>query len=836
VQSLARTSRRAALSVAGALLLSAAVSAQAPADSGDLKAANDRAAAARLRGEVLAARGLLLTNVEQATARGDKAMLQRALSLLADVHVDLSDWAAVLDYGQRAYDVQPDPTGRARMTLMLQTGRVYQELRERDRSRAAYFEVEALAKAAGDTRMLASVYNELGLLTWRLDRNKDEAVRYYDQSIALAEQNGDPRAMMIAYNSSGNVFRVYDYAESERRYRLGMAAGKKAGIDEEVLLLKNMGIVYRETGRRDEARRSLERAMELSDQRGAVRTQWQSRMELGTLHAASDPVRAAEYYEQTLRLLEGLNNNVLLEGFRAGALSGSISIQDDPYDLYTDLLLANGRERDAFVIAERARARTFLDTLSLAREQIAGKLPEAFVAEERELLAVISRSQGGLRAVGLEPSKRAVLGAEIERAEQRLSQMRLRLATEHPALAHARYPTMATVDDVQRRLLGPGEVLLQYFVSARASTLWAITPSAVHVRRLPPRSDIESTVRALLDQLGRPGGDYQANAKKLGAMLLPDLSGVIDGAARLIVVPHAILSYVPFEALMIEGDRFLITRHPVSYAPSASSLAFLRERTASGTEVLAIGNPVMQNQGTETLRGQPISRVAYLKPLAFSGLEVRSVSDVYGSAAHVFEQEAATEEALTAAAASRAGIIHIATHGLIDEDVPDRSGLALTAAPPRSDGILQMREVYNLRLNAALVTLSACQSALGKEITGEGLIGLSRAFFYAGSNAVIASLWNVNDASTERLMSPFYRSLAAGEPIDRSLQATKLAMLEAGGRFSHPYYWAAFVVTGNGTAAIGIRPGADNRLKVAGFVGILALISAGAVVLRRRVR
>src|SRR5207249_2990709 len=115
-----------------------------------------------------------------------------------------------------------------------------------------------------------------------------------------------------------------------------------------------------------------------------------------------------------------------------------------------------------------------------------------------------------------------------------------------------------------------------------------------------------------------------------------------------------------------------------------------------------------------------------------------------------------------------AAIVHFATHALFDEERPERSGLALTAVPPASDGLLQMREVYGLKLHAALVTLSACQTALGQNVTGEGLIGLSRAFFYAGANAVMASLWNVNDASTARLMGDFYATLSAGRPIDEA--------------------------------------------------------------------
>jgi CHAT domain-containing protein len=375
-------------------------------------------------------------------------------------------------------------------------------------------------------------------------------------------------------------------------------------------------------------------------------------------------------------------------------------------------------------------------------------------------------------------------------------------------------------------------VLLQYFLGAKAGTLWAITPSAVHVRRLPARDHVETAVRAFLETIGRPDGAFREGAGTLGRTLLPDLDGVLAGSERLIVVPHGILNYVPFETLRGSKDRFLVEDHAVSYAPSTSSLAFLRSRQSSGTEVIALGNPVMRGSGVATERGTGIERVSALKPLLHSGSEVRAVSRIYGSAAHLFEGETATEAALSGPGAGRAGIIHIATHGLIDEDMPERSGLALTAAPPGSDGILQMREVYKLRLNAALVTLSACQTALGKSISGEGMIGLSRAFFYAGSNAVLASLWNVNDASTERLMRPFYESLAAGGGIDESLRAAKLAMIKDGGRLQHPYYWAAFVVTGDGAAAVPVRPGWTLSPWLAGL-GAGLLLGGGTLAWRR---
>lgn len=822
----------------GAVLAAAGVrpAAQSPADLESARKDFEQGKQIRDRGNPIGATPYLQRAIAVAERGGDPLLLQKALDAMASVRGDLNDWAGSLDYAQRAYDAAPDANGVGRLQYLSSRGRVLQELRERDQAFAAYREGLALAEKRGDEDALIDFYNELGLATWRLDRDRAGALKYYDAGIELSLRTNDHRGAMVIYNNSGNLFRnPGNYPEAERRYRLGMAAAERLGITEgDPFLLKNMGIVYRETGRRTEAKHLLERAIALADARGQGRIQWQGRMELGTFHAATDPKRAADLYEQTLTALEGLNNSVLLEGFRAGALSGAVTIYDDPYDLYTDLLLNTGDDRGAFFVAERARARAFLDTLSLAREAIAESLPEDFVRSEREILARISTNQADLRAGGIAAERRRAAEAAIAADEEALTRLRVRLAAEHPAMAHARYPRLWSVDDVQQQLLTGDEVLLQYFLGANAGTLWAITTSGVHVRKLAPRAEIESAVRSYLDVVGRPGTDFKSAATSMAGLLLPDLEQVIAKGARLIVVPHGVLSYVPFETLMRGNDgRFLIMDHPISYAPSTSSLGFLRTRRSSGHEVLAIGNALMRNGDAAAERGQSLASVGALKPLVHSGPEVRAVSRVYGASAHVFEQEAATELVLTGTDAARAGIIHIATHGVFDEDMPERSGLALSAAPP-SDGILQMREVYRLRLNAALVTLSACQTALGKVITGEGLVGLSRAFFYAGSNAVLASLWNVNDASTARLMQPFYERLADGAAIDEALRTAKLDLLETGGRLAHPYYWAAFVVTGHGSAHVPVRP------EHARFPWLpataLALLAAGSVFIWRRVR
>jgi CHAT domain-containing protein len=214
---------------------------------------------------------------------------------------------------------------------------------------------------------------------------------------------------------------------------------------------------------------------------------------------------------------------------------------------------------------------------------------------------------------------------------------------------------------------------------------------------------------------------------------------------------------------------------------------------------------------------------------------MRAIAGLFGRAGEQLDRHQATEPALARARLSDAAILHFATHALVDERQPERSGLALTPAPPGSDGLLQTREVYRLYAPVALVTLSACETALGQHVTGEGMIGLARAFFYAGASAVLASLWNVNDASTATLMTAFYERVRAGDPLDVAAQRAKLALL-AGDRYAHPYHWAPFVLSGHAGARLELAdlPAPIGTASALAGVAILIVATLAVWALRRR--
>jgi CHAT domain-containing protein len=220
--------------------------------------------------------------------------------------------------------------------------------------------------------------------------------------------------------------------------------------------------------------------------------------------------------------------------------------------------------------------------------------------------------------------------------------------------------------------------------------------------------------------------------------------------------------------------------------------------------------------------------------LPYSGQELHTIAGLFGRRARVLEGDLATEGQVRDGVAGGARMLHFATRGVIDESRPDRSGLVLTPRPPVEDGLLQMREVYGMRMDADLVTLSACQTALGRNVTGEGVIGLARAFYYAGARSVVASLWDVDDRSTARLMELFYRQLRDGKPIDVALQQAKLSVIRDAGQTAAPFYWASFIASGRASVALDVPPQTWServltpvRVAIAAALLVLTLGAAG---------
>ena len=793
-----------------------------------------RGAVATERGDYTTAHEMYDRALAAATRAGLRRLTPEVLDRIARTFADQREWDRVLEYATRTLEADPgDVWTRAHYSYW--RSMVSLELNDQESAERALREALASAVKTSDLELVGNIHRQLGVLYGRFRLDREAALREYEEALAWARRADSPHLVASILNQKANVFRYLpsraDKNEALRIYQEGLAIARANDFIGTIpVLLKNIGAIHRQLGDVDAAARALGEAVEAADAVGRGLTSWQAREELGLLYRDRDPALADRYFAECLDVLDGLNRGVLLEDVRAGALAGSMTL-GNPYDEYADLLLSRDRADRAFLVSERFRARSFLKTLSQARDQLAATVPAAYVDEERALLRRISERQLALRTGDLDGDGRRTAMEAIAADESRLERLHLRLATEHAAAGQARFPHLWTVQELQQRLLGRDEAIVAFSVREAASTAWIIRAARLDVVALPARDRLDAAVRPLLAAMQNPRSDARGAARPLEAMLAPVVAAVGSSTHRLIVVPDGILSYVPFEALATQDGTLLVDRYAIGYAPSASSYAFLRTQPlASGDQVVAVGNPILRPGAPSDSRSAAIERIAFLQPLPSTGDELRSIARVFPGASRTLEQQQATEAALAGPDLARAGILHFATHGVIDEERPERSGLALTAAPP-SDGILQMREIYGLKLHAALVTLSACQTALGKNVTGEGLVGMSRAFFYAGANAVMASLWNVDDASTARLMGDFYAAIRDGAAIDEAARQAKLAFMARDPRVRHPYYWAAFIVTGNATAPVHVAytPRWRRALPVEA-AGLLVCVAAYTVV------
>ena len=465
---------------------------------------------------------------------------------------------------------------------------------------------------------------------------------------------------------------------------------------------------------------------------------------------------------------------------------------------HTELLMAlhrkdpeGGYGERAFQVAERARARTLaemIDDSTAFRNEV---LPVGEAEREEKLLGGIAGIQRELFREGIDRGRQAALRAELREAESEYDLFQA-------GLGRAKARALAEPMDAARLradYLGADAALVEYALGEAESYAWVVTKEGLRSVTLPGRAAIEKRVEGLRAVLARPVNALTAGAGmaavereagELRRMLVAPLEAHWRGKKRLIVVPDGALGYVPFEALG------LLDRVAIRYAPSASALGALRRRARVAPEraLFGMADPVM-GAGVAAERGFTFAQL----PNARS--EVQALGALFGNAgSRILVGAEANEKSLKAEALSGYRYLHFATHGYFDEANPARSGLVL-ARGKDDDGFLQAREIFGLKLNADVVTLSACQSGLGKLLAGEGVMGLPRAFFYAGAQSVVVSLWNVNDAATAELMKTFYAGMKAGLGGAEALRRAKISLATGANRaWRHPYFWAPFVFMG----------------------------------------
>jgi CHAT domain-containing protein len=726
-------------------------------------------------------------------------------------------------------------------------GLAYDSLNERQKAVEVFGQALEIRKAIGHRLGDAANHNSLGAIYEGLD-DLSQAMIHYKQSLALYEQEKDLRSKARMLRNIGLLYDKLGEKRNAAEHFQRALPLFRLGADRQTYarLLTNLGKVLSESGEHQQALTYLNEALPL------LRRINHRFFELHALYwiARSERERgnlalARATIEEAIGLIESMRSSYYQPELRSAGFSRA----QEYYELEMDLLLRLAQSSPdpklvaaALETSERARARTLLDLLAEARIEVRQGITPELKQRERVNQSQITAIQHQLIQAHLQAkpdqSRITTLQSELKQAEQQREQLELEIRRQYPRYAELQYPTPLSADAI-RGLLDEQTALLQYALGGESSFLFVATREAVHGYRLPKATEITALAQEVREKLSKPGrrefGDYAQAARRLYDLLIAPAETALAQKKRLLIAPDQTLYYLPFESLLAKeappgntnGYRemdFLIKRWDVGYVPSASVLASLRQNKrepseATAKQFLAFADPVYQSFGagsqTEMVKAgkkpspepstQPAMRGLFeengrweLQRLAESQREAMQIAQLYPpEQARVYLGLAAKEENVkNNASLSVARRIHFATHGLMSERQPQYSGLALTLdEDPGEDGLLQVYEIFNLKLQADLVVLSACQTGLGKELRGEGMIGLTRAFMYAGAPSVVVSLWQVADRSTAELMVRFYRQLdRTGDKIE-ALRRAKLELMQ-NPRYSHPYFWASFVLVG----------------------------------------
>ena len=662
------------------------------------------------------------------------------------------------------------------------------------------------------------------------------ALEYYRESLDLARENGDWMSEAMLLNNIGRVYLDLGKFSTALHYLDSISSFRAEPPDPKTLsdIYMNMGTCRLRKGEIETASGHFLKALELGGQAGGNPFLWEVLYFLGECYRIQgDRERALACYRSSADAIDYLRSRILEDEFKAGFARNKLKVYEALVALILrpdDVAEHQNRAAEVFGIVERAKARAFLDTLGSIRPTLSSSLESPLNDQERLISGHITALIKEIARKNLPPGRRLELEATLRRAEDQYLEFHSRaMNDEVESVEQLRFLSPAlpvTLEKAQSALLDEKTAILEYFLGENQSLLLLVTKTDIRIFPLPPRAEVEGTLFPYIKLLSDPPkGSWKglAAGHNLFLVLLSEaLPTLPESIENLIIIPDGGLCGLPFETLPLPSaaptshGEFLISRYAVSYAASCSSLLLLKERRAAGPvprKLLALANPEYPRQGS-SLGGEKVNPAGLMKsiyesegfelvPLKQSRKEVRAIARFFPEGARdIYLGRAASEETVKTAALENYGIIHLACHGYQDERVPFRSGLFLSLHDgQREDGLLQAREIAHLRLRAGLVVLSACRSSRGYIERGEGTMGLNRVLFLAGAQSVLSSLWEVGDRAAAEFMGLFYGHLFRGESKTLALRSAKLRMLNSGQR--HPFYWAAFVLHGDGLTGIG---------------------------------
>jgi CHAT domain-containing protein/Tfp pilus assembly protein PilF len=699
-----------------------------------------------------------LESFEQSGERRLKSVVLNYIGLVYDA---LGHFSEALDHYQQALDISReinDPAGEA--AALNNIGAVDGAQRHYSEALDHHQQALNIQRKVNDHPGAASTLNNIGAI-YKAQGRYSEALKHYQQALDIFRAVNEPAGQATILNNIGAVYRFQGlYSKALDQYKEVLIILREIGdYAREGVTLNNVGRLYQEQG---------------------------------------DLAEALAQYASAMTILETVRASAGSEQARAGFIG-----QYSP--LYTNAALLyhqQGQDELAFLTSERGRARAFLDSLTTGYIQLSDQEAQELLVAEQETYAARQAAQDALvKARAANPTGDTLvanLEQQLAAAEQAHSNALKAIEAHGDQLATlipSRSKGVLTVAEIQA-LLDPQTTLVSFFVADDQTLAFVLTRNRFVSVPLPvKRVDFVTQIQSLR-AFANTEEVAPASARQLYAALITPLRKHLT-TRHLMIVPHDVLHYLPFAALS-DGEGFLIDNYTITVLPSASSLPFIKQNGQGRTpsSPLNLGNPAT-NEPT-------------LKPLSAAEEEARTIANLYAVKPML---RAAATESLFAQQVGQAGIVHLAAHGSFSPIAPLASAIYLAPDPldtstgardTSRDGRLEVGEIYGLNLHQAdLVVLSACETQLGELSAGDELVGLTRAFFFAGTPSVIATLWSVDDKTTALLMARFYTHLRAGMG---KAEALRQAQQDVHAEHPNPYYWAGFVLSGD-PGSISVTPG-----------------------------
>jgi CHAT domain-containing protein len=612
-----------------------------------------------------------------------------------------------------------------------------------------------------DPTQIAQSANELGVV-YTLEGNYPDAVKSLERGRTIVDRLQLKMLMGDVRNNIADLYvRQGRFADALPLLREATAIFEAQ--DDQLNLartLRGTSDALARAGDAENARAAAERAAGLSRKIGEVEGEWQARaLQARALQGLDRPTEALRELEAAVGLMESQRLRVAGGDEERRRYFERASF---PYHSLIELSLAAGRPFDALQYAERAKARVLLDVLAHGPERVDRDMTAAERDEERALLADLGATDAQLQKTP--PARRAALEARRDDLRSKHAVFMSKLYASHPGLRVLRGAAPALdAKELAALVASPSEALLQYVTTEDTSHRIAISSDALRRR-----------AQKLRDAIARRDPSFRRHARALYDLLLAPAAARLAGKTRVRLVPDGPLWDLPFHTLTTPAGRYWIEDVTLSWAPSFTALRDLRARAAStSSRLLAMGDPVREG----------VERVPE------TGRQVQLIAAAYGRENTTALTAADATEARFRREAESAGILHLATHGVLDASSPMYSRLVF------SDNSLEAWELMRLKLNARLAVLSACETARGQAAQGEGIIGLNWAMFVAGVPSTVVSQWKVEAASSTNLLVSFYRHMKRQPSLAAALRAAALET-KSDPRYEHPFYWAPYILVG----------------------------------------